>query len=315
MKKISFVFPVYNEEGNIELLHKTMTKILHKLSDKYETEILYVNDGSKDSSFEILQKIQALDKRVVLINFSRNFGHQYAITAGLDYASGDAVVIMDSDMQDPPEVVLDLIREWEAGYEVVYAQRRTRKDNFFKKVTAYAFYRTLSYLASINIPKDTGDFRLIDRKVVDTLNKFRETNRFMRGMVSYVGYKQKAVLFDRADRHAGATNYPLKKMIRLAFDGITSFSTAPLKLIAQIGYLISLIGFLGILYALFVKIFMPSTVMSGWTLTIISVLFIGGVQLLMLGVLGMYIGRIYTEAQERPLYIISSIHSSKKNAK
>ena len=216
---------------------------------------------------------------------------------------------MDSDMQDPPEVSFKLVDKWEEGYEVVYAQRRSRKDTFFKKITANIFYRTLQKLADIDIPRNTGDFRLIDRKVVDQLKQFKEHNRFLRGMVSFVGYRQVGVLFDRDERHAGETGYPLKKMLKFAADGILSFSSAPLKLIANVGYTVAFLSFLGILYAIFMKIFFPQITIEGWTFIVIAILFIGGVQMIMLGVLGSYIGRIYTESQNRPLYVVRKVHS------
>jgi dolichol-phosphate mannosyltransferase len=212
-------------------------------------------------------------------------------------------------MQDPPKVSFELIENWEQGYDVVYAQRKTRKDTFFKKTTASLFYVTLSKLADIDIPRNTGDFRLIDRRVVDALSQFREHNRFLRGLVSYVGFKQTAVQFDRDERHSGETGYPLKKMLKFAGDGIFSFSTAPLKLISRVGYGVSMLSFLGILYALVRKFVDTNSVVPGWTFIVIAILLVGGLQLVMLGVLGSYIGRIYTEAQNRPLYLIESIHS------
>lgn len=309
MKKlISYVFPIYNESGNIDLLYKTIDGLLKK-NKSYEYELTFINDGSRDNSLELLKNLQVKDSRITVIDFSRNFGHQIAVTAGLDYAKGDAVIIMDSDMQDPPQVSFELIKKWEEGYDVVYAQRRTRKDTWFKKFTANMFYRTLQKLADIDIPRNTGDFRLIDRKVVDELKKFKEHNRFLRGMVSFVGFKQIAVQFDREERHAGETGYPLKKMLKFAADGIFSFSTYPLKLIRNVGFFIAALAFLGILYAIAVRIFFPEFTVEGWTFIVISVLFVGGIQLVMLGVLGSYIGRIYTESQDRPLYMVSDIYT------
>lgn len=309
---ISYIFPIYNETGNIQLLYKTMSDLLEK-NPKYDYEIIFVNDGSADDSLSQLNELQAKDARIVVINFARNFGHQIAVTAGLDNAKGDAIIIMDSDMQDPPKVSFDLIKRWEEGYNVAYAQRRTRKDTFFKKTTASAFYWTLSKLADIDIPRNTGDFRLIDRKVVNALNEFREHNRFLRGMVSYVGFKQIAVPFDRDERHAGESGYPLSKMIKFAADGILSFSAFPLQLISRVGYLISALSFVGIAYAILLKVIDPAKVVPGWTFVVSAVLLVGGMQLVMLGVLGSYIGRIYTESQNRPLYIIESIRSSNKH--
>ncbi|MDB5175745.1 MAG: dolichol-phosphate mannosyltransferase [Candidatus Saccharibacteria bacterium] len=311
MKKlISYIFPIYNESGNIALLHKTISDLL-ATNKAYNYELIFINDGSRDDSLEQLINLQHQDDRMAVIDLSRNFGHQLAVTAGLDYASGDAVIIMDSDMQDPPSVSFELIKRWEEGYEVVYAQRRSRKDTFFKKLTAKWFYILLERLADIDIPRNTGDFRLMDRKVVNELNKFRERNRFLRGLVSYIGFKQTAVLFDRDERHAGETGYPLKKMLKFAADGIMGFSTVPLRLITHVGYLISGLSFVGIVYAVLRKIIDPAVTVPGWTFIVISILFIGGIQLIMLGIIGEYIGRIYSEAQNRPLYMISSVFSKK----
>ena len=309
-KLISYIFPIYNEQENIALLYKTIKEIVGT-NNTYDYELLFINDGSKDASLKELQAIQENDDTVVVIDFARNFGHQIAVTAGIDYAHGDAIIIMDSDMQDPPRVSLELIQKWEEGYDVAYAQRRSRKDTFFKKLTADMFYRTLQRIADINIPRNTGDFRLIDRKVAEQLKKFGEHNRFLRGMVSYVGFKQIAVQFDRDERHAGATGYPLKKMIGFAADGIFSFSSAPLKAISRLGYGIALLSVLGILYALATRLFTPELAVEGWTFTVISIFLVGGIQLIMLGVLGSYIGRIYTEVQDRPLYGISHIYKRK----
>lgn len=312
MKKVSYIFPIYNEEESLTLLYSTVAKTIAPLKSKYEFEILFVNDGSRDSSLQMLWDIAEKDSRVVVVDLSRNFGHQIAVTAGIHEATGDALIIMDSDMQDPPAVSLELIKKWEEGYDVAYAQRRTRKDTFFKKTTADLFYRTLQKLADIDIPRNTGDFRLISRKVADELNKYGEHNRFLRGMVSYVGFKQIGVLFDRDERHAGESKYPLSKMLRLASDGIMGFSSAPLKLISRVGYVISGLSILAIIYAIVIKLFFPSTAVEGWAFTVISIFFVGGVQLTMLGVIGSYLGRIYTEVQGRPLYGIKSIHRNDK---
>ena len=312
MKKlITYIFPIYNEAGNIPLLYETVHGMLAEGSRAYDFELLFVNDGSRDNSLEKLYELQAQDPRIVVVNLARNFGHQLAVTAGLDCAKGDAVIIMDSDMQDPPRVSLELIKKWEEGFDVVYAQRRTRKDSFFKRLTANVFYWVLWRIADIQIPRNTGDFRLVDRKVVDVLKQFREHNRFLRGMVSYVGFSQAAVLFDRDKRHAGVTGYPIKKMLKFASDGILGFSWAPLKLIGRLGYFFSALSFLGIIYAVVKKFFYSGEVVSGWTFTVIAILLIGGIQMIMLGVLGSYIGRIYTEVQGRPLYIVESVREGK----
>lgn len=306
MKKlITYIFPIYNEELNIDKLYSEMIPVFDQIKDKYEIEIIFINDGSKDSSLAKLLQVRQKDPRFKIINFARNFGHQIAISAGLDYSKGDAVIIMDSDLQDPPTVSLELIQKWEEGYEVVYAQRRTRKDTVFKRLTAFLFYRTLDKLASIKIPKDTGDFRLMDRKVVDVIKQFRERNRFMRGMVASVGFKQVGVEFDRSERYAGKTNYPLKKMIKLAMDGIISFSTFPLKFISQIGIFSTILGLVLILGIIIQQIIFPQNGFSNW-LTISSVIiFVSGIQVISIGILGNYIGRIYSEVLNRPLYIVS----------
>lgn len=310
-KLISYVFPVYNEEANIRKVYGTLEKLLAKHT-AYAYELIFVNDGSRDTSMDILLGIQKKDVRVVVVNLSRNFGHQIAITAGLDYAAGDSVIIMDCDMQDPPKVSLQLIKKWEAGYDVVYAQRRSRKDTFFKKLTADIYYRFLRRLTDIDIPRNTGDFRLMDRKVVDELKRYNEHNRFLRGMVSFAGFRQTAVQFDRDKRYGGTTKYPFKKMVQFAADGIFSFSSAPLKLISKVGYLTACFSLLGIVYAVGAKLFFPEVVIEGWTFIVTAIFFIGGVQMVMLGVLGGYIGRIYVEVQNRPLYAVSQVHRRAK---
>jgi dolichol-phosphate mannosyltransferase len=311
-KQLSYIFPIYNEENNIDILYKTIDNTVSSIKNIYDIEYIFVNDGSRDGSLNKLLKIQERDNNITVVNFARNYGHQIAVTAGIDHAKGDALIIMDSDMQDPPRVSLDLIAEWEKGFDVVYAQRRSRKDTFFKKVSADLFYRILQKFAEIDIPRNTGDFRLIDRKVADELKKYKEHNRFLRGMVSYIGFKQTAVQFDRDERYSGETGYSLKKMFRLAGDGIFSFSSVPLKLISRLGFFIATLSVLGIIYALSVKIFTPQYAIEGWTFIVISIFFIGGIQLIMLGVLGGYIGRIYTEVQNRPLYGVESIRRGKK---
>lgn len=310
-KLISYIFPIYNEAGNIDLLYRTIVDVLKK-KKAYDYELIFINDGSKDQSLELLTAIQSTDKRVIVIDLSRNYGHQMAVTAGLNHSHGDAVIIMDSDLQDPPEVSLELLAKWSEGFQVVYAQRRTRKDTLFKKLTAHAFYTLLSKLADIEIPQNTGDFRLIDRQIVDELKKFKEHDRFLRGLVSYVGFNQTAVMFDRHERHAGVTGYPLRKMLKFAADGITSFSTFPLKLIRIIGTVIAGLSLLGVVYAVIVKLFIPQVVVAGWAFIVISILFIGGIQTIMLSVLGSYIGRIFNEVKGRPLYLVKRVYDSER---
>ncbi len=306
-KLISFVFPVFNEAENLPALYLALESVMTELD--FEAELLFVNDGSQDASLLLLQGLQSQDSRVKIIDLSRNFGHQIAVTAGLDAALGAAVIVMDADLQDPPRVCLELLAKWQEGNEVVYAQRRTRNDGFFKRLSARFFYRTLRKLSDIDIPADTGDFRLLDRRVVDEIKKFKEHNRFLRGMYSYVGFRQVAVQFDRDARLNGKSGYPFKKMLKLASDGILGFSTYPLKLISRLGVLASLLALGGICYVLFMKLFLPQYVVEGWSFIVIAVLFVGGLNLFMLGILGSYIGRIYAESQNRPLYIVRKSYS------
>ncbi|GGR34462.1 MULTISPECIES: glycosyltransferase family 2 protein [Agromyces] len=301
-KKIAYVFPIYNERGNIEVLYRTLVEELKRIESRYTFEFVFVDDGSKDDSLELLLELREQDPRVTVLSFARNYGHQMAVTAGIDYAEADAVVIMDSDLQDPPAVSIQLIERWESGADVVYAQRRTRKDTAFKRTTAHAFYWALSKLASIEIPRNTGDFRLLDRRVVAELRKYREHNRFLRGLVSYVGFRQEAVLFDRDARLSGETGYPLRKMMKFAADGILGFSTVPLQLISRVGLAISALAFLGIIYSVTVRLVAPETTVPGWAFVTVAMFLLGGIQLTMLGVLGSYVGRIYVEVQHRPLY-------------
>lgn len=311
MKSIELLIPVYNEQEVLQELFKEILSIRDGFKDRYNVLFTFVNDGSKDGSHQMLHTFAETNPGVQIVRHARNFGHEATLVSGLDYATGDCVIMMDADLQDPPATIYDLVKEWEQGYEVVYAQRRTRKDTPMKKFTAYLFYRLLKWLSNITIPKDTGNFRLIDKKVVLAIREFREHNRFMRGLVSFVGFKQKAVLFDRADRFAGKTHYPWARMVKLALDGITSFSTVPLQFITQVGMVAVLGSVIGIVYALYMYFFRPDLTVSGWTLMMIAILFMGGVQLLMLGIIGTYIGRIYTEVQNRPIYVVAEVVKSK----
>lgn len=302
----SIVIPVYNEEEVIEHTYERLKTVMQSSDGNYE--LLFINDGSKDRSVDILLQLSEQDKTIKIVDFSRNFGHQIAITAGMDYASGNAIVIIDADLQDPPELILEMIQKWKEGYDVVYAKRTARKgETFFKKQTASAFYRTLRAMTEIDIPIDTGDFRLIDRKVCDQMNNIHEKNRFVRGLVSWVGFKQTAVEYERDERFAGETKYPLKRMLKLSLDGITSFSYKPLKLANYLGASLSVIGFVYMLIVLYQKLFTTTTV-TGWSSIIVIQLFFSGITLMMLGVIGEYIGRIYDEAKNRPLYIVKDIY-------
>ena len=306
-RSVAYVLPVFNESETLDVLHSTLDGVAARLAARYDVKFVYVDDGSTDGSLERLHRIANSDRRVTVLALSRNFGHQVAVTAGLDVVDADAVIVMDTDLQDPPEVSLELIRQWERGYDVVYAQRRSRQDSAFKVVTARAFYRLLRRMADVDIPLDTGDFRLLDRRVVAELRRFREHDRFLRGMISYVGFRQIGVPFDRSGRYAGHTHYPLRRMLRFAANGIVGFSAAPLRLISRIGYAVSMLSLLGLLYVLGVRLFAPEATVPGWAFLAAAMFFLGGAQIVMLGVLGSYIGRIYTEVQGRPLYSVDSV--------
>ena len=303
MKKISVIIPMYYEEEVVQECYNKMTQVLSNIKD-YEYEIICVNDGSKDKTLSILEKIAENDKKVKVISFSRNFGHQCAVTAGLKYVTGDAVVIIDADLQDPPELIPDMLKLWEDGNEVIYGKRKTRKgESKFKLLTAKMFYNTLNALSDVEIPKDTGDFRLVDRKVVDVVNSLPEHNKFLRGLFSWVGFEQKAFEYERKERFAGKTKYPLKKMIKLASDGIISFSTKPLKIVGGLGIITILISLIILIYSL-ISYFTGHSAQAGWTSLIVTVTLLSGVQLLSLWIISEYIGRIYDDTKKRPQYII-----------
>ncbi|NGM85539.1 glycosyltransferase family 2 protein [Paenibacillus sp. 7124] len=300
--RYSVIVPMYNEEEVISHTYERLKEVMDRSGDAYE--LIFVNDGSRDRSAEMIREIAVRDEHVKLIDFSRNFGHQIAITAGMDYARGEAVVVIDADLQDPPEVILELIAKWKQGYEVVYAKRLKRHgETFFKKMTAKLFYRLLSSMTSVDIPTDTGDFRLIDRKVCDVLRELKEKNRYVRGLVSWVGFRQTMVEYVREERFAGETKYPLKKMIRFALDGITSFSHKPLKIASYLGFLLSFSSFIFLFFVLMQKWFTSRTV-PGWASIVGVNLLFNGIVLMILGVIGEYIGRIYDESKDRPLYIV-----------
>lgn len=300
--KYSIVVPVYNEEEVIHETYRRLTEVMRSTKEAYE--LLFVNDGSKDRTAEIIKEYSEQDPAVVLLDFARNFGHQIAITAGMDYARGEAVVVIDADLQDPPELILEMIEKWKQGFDVVYAKRTKRKgETYFKKQTAAMFYRFLRAMTDIDIPLDTGDFRLLDRKVCNQMNSIQEKNRFVRGLVSWVGFKQTAVEYERDERLAGESKYPLKKMLKLSMDGITSFSYKPLKLASYAGVTLSGIGFIYLLVVMYLKLFTDSTI-TGWSSLIVIQLFFSGIILIILGMIGEYIGRIYDETKNRPLYIV-----------
>jgi polyisoprenyl-phosphate glycosyltransferase len=303
MPEISVIVPLYNEELVIGEMYKKLSEVMRGTGLPYE--IVMVNDGSGDRTMELAREICAADPNIKLIDFSRNFGHQFAITAGMDRSSGKAVVVIDADLQDPPEVIPEMIRKWQEGYHVVYGVRDKREgESWFKLLTASAFYRILKRMTSVNIPVDTGDFRLVDRQALNVFNNMRERARFVRGMVSWVGFKQTEVRYVRHERFAGETKYPFSKMLKFAIDGLLAFSQVPLRLASGLGLISSLVSFVFIVYGLVMKYLYPEQVIPGWSSLFSAVLFIGGIQLICLGVLGEYIGRIYEEIKQRPLYII-----------
>lgn len=299
---LSVVVPVYNEVEVLTAFYERSSEALSAIAD-LDYELVFVDDGSSDGSYAALQAFSADDPRVRVVKFSRNFGHQIAITAGMDHARGDAVVVMDADLQDPPEVVADMVAKWREGYDVVYAKRGVREgEGRLKLLTASAFYRLLSRLVNIKIPVDVGDFRLLSRRAADEMRRLREKDRFVRGLVSWIGFRQTGVEFHRAERHAGETKYPFGKMFKFALDGITSFSTVPLKLATWLGYAASSFAFLYLL-SVFVQKLAGITV-DGWATIMVAVTFLGGVQLICLGILGEYIGRIFNEIKPRPMYVV-----------
>jgi glycosyltransferase involved in cell wall biosynthesis len=298
----SIVAPIFNEIDNLPELYRRVRDVMESSNETWE--LLLVDDGSTDGSTDKIRELATADERVRPVIFARNFGHQIAVTAGLDYARGDAIVIIDADLQDPPEVILELAKKWREGYEVVYAVRAEREgESWFKKMTASLFYRIIFRITDVNIPLDAGDFRLLDRKVVNVMNSMRERHRFLRGMAAWVGFKQIGVEYRRAARHAGVTKYPFRKMLRLALNAVTSFSYFPLQVATYIGFISASIAILAIPVVAILRM-IGSQFFGGQATTLISVLFLGGVQLISLGVLGEYIGRLYDEAKGRPLYIV-----------
>ena len=301
-KLLSVVVPCANEEQVLNQTHARLVEVLG--SRELDFEIVYVDDGSTDATPLILQALQRTDERVRVVRLSRNFGHQVAITAGMEHASGDAVVVIDADLQDPPEVIAEFVKVWQNGHDVAYGVRAERDgETPFKLLTAKAFYRLIGRLSETKIPLDTGDFRLMDRKVVDALLAMPERDRFIRGMVSWLGFSQVGVPYHRAARQAGSTKFSLLKMLRFALDGIASFSTAPLKLASWLGFAVSGVALMGILVTLYARLFEKNWV-QGWASLVIAILFLGGVQLICLGIIGEYVGRIYGESKRRPLYLV-----------
>ncbi len=301
-KLVSIIAPIYNEADVIKEFYQRLNTTLAEANEQFE--IIFINDGSRDRSFSLLQQLQAEDKRISIINFSRNFGKEIALTAGLDHAQGDAVIVIDADLQDPPELIHKMLAAWREGYEMVYAKRLSRKgERWGKKLTAFAFYRLINRIGDNPIPEDTGDFRLIDRVAVDAINQLRERRRFMKGLFSWVGYKQKAIMYHRDPRYAGSSKWNFLSLWRLATEGITSFSIMPLKLATYTGLITAAAALLFGLYIIFDAVFYGNDV-PGYPSLMTVILFLGGIQLIAIGIIGEYIGRMYDEIKQRPLYLV-----------
>ncbi|MFT5165059.1 MAG: glycosyltransferase involved in cell wall biosynthesis [Saprospiraceae bacterium] len=300
--EISVIIPVYNEEDNIYKLHERLKSVLDQLGVKYE--MIFVNDGSKDNSMPMIRALSKQHPEVCYIDLSRNFGHQVAVTAGLDKSNGKAVVIIDADLQDPPELIIEMYKKMKEGFEVVYAKRKQRKgESLFKLWTAKVFYRLLSKITAISIPVDTGDFRIMDRKIVEILKEMPEKNKYLRGQISWIGFNQTFVEYERQERLAGETGYTFHKMLRFALDGITGFSDLPLKIVTYFGFIVSFFAFLMMLYALYAR-FIIQDYEPGWASLMVVILFIGGVQMIAVGIMGEYLSRMNNNIRNRPLYII-----------
>ena len=304
--RFSIIAPCFNEEGSLAELYRRTREILEQAGEQWE--LVLINDGSVDRTPEMMRQLHTTDPRVHFIDFARNFGHQIAVTAGLDYAQGDAVIIIDADLQDPPELILEMIEKWKEGYQVVYAVRKERKgESWFKLFTAKLFYRLIYRITDVNIPLDTGDFRLMDRKVVNALKQMKERHRFIRGMTSWVGFKQTGVYYTREERFSGKTKYPFRRMLKFALDAITSFSFFPLQMATYLGFTIAGLSGLGAILVIVARLFgnPENQPFFGQATTLVMVLFLGGVQLISLGIIGEYLGRVYDEVKGRPMYIIN----------
>jgi len=309
----SVVVPAYNEEDVITESYKRLTAVMQSIGESYE--LIFVNDGSRDRTAHIIAEMIQNDPHVRLISFTRNFGHMPAITAGMEYAEGDAVIIIDADLQDPPEVLPDMAALWKKGYDVVYGKRKERKgETIFKEWSAKLFYRFINSMVPIDLPVDTGEFRLMDRKVCDAVNRLKEKHRYIRGLVSWVGFRQIAYEYVRVERFAGTTKYPLKKMMSFAMDAITAFSYKPLKLATTLGFIISMCSFIYMIVILWQRIFTDTTI-TGWTSTVWLILFTQGIVLMILGLMGEYIGRIFEEIKNRPVYMVREVLGYDKNDK
>lgn len=310
--QLSIIIPIYNEEENIQLLYDRLTSVMLQMKVSYE--FIFTNDGSKDRSIELIKALSERHPEVKYINFARNFGHQVAVTAGLDRAKGDAIVIIDADLQDPPELIAKMYDKMKDGYEVVYARRRKRDgESALKKWTAKYFYRILSNITSVDIPVDTGDFRIMDKRIVEELKKMPEQHKFLRGQISWIGFNQTFIEYDRDERHAGETGYTYKKMIRFALDGITGFSDVPLKFVTYFGMIVTAFSFLVLVYVLISR-FVTSDYVQGWASLMLSILFIGGIQMIAIGIIGEYLSRMNANIRQRPLYIIRETNIEEENS-
>lgn len=310
-KLVTILVPAYNEQEVLHLLYDRLEKLMNE-NTNYDFEVLLVNDGSKDKTFEIMQELREKDKRFCYLNLSRNFGKETAMIAGLDYCKGDAVVIIDADLQDPPELIPEMIKYWEEGYDDVYAKRKSREgETWLKKFTSKMYYRVLQGFTRIEIQKDTGDFRLLDRRCVEALKSMRENQRYTKGLFSIIGYNKKEILYDRDPRAAGQTKWNYGKLIDLSIDGITSFTTSPLRWAALIGCGVSVIGFVYMLYII-IKTIVTGIDVSGYASLMVVILFLGGIQLIFLGIIGEYLGRTFNESKHRPLYFIERYNETKE---
>ena len=304
--KYSLIVPVYNEEKTLPELYRRIKGVIEQLDG--QTELILVNDGSRDRSLQIIRELHQNDARISYLSLARNFGHQIAVTAGLNFARGQVIVIMDADLQDPPELILEMIEKWRQGYQVVYAQRtQRRKESWFKRFTAYLFYRLLKRLADVDIPTDTGDFCLMDRQVVDVLNSMPERNRYIRGLRSWVGFQQTSVLFERDPRFAGEVKYTFSKSFALAINGLVSFSKVPLRLSTYVGLLSAVVAILMAVLVLYWRLVVPHSPLTNFTIILMAIFFLGAIQLVSIGILGEYIGRIYEEVKGRPLYTLGEV--------
>ena len=311
MKKISIIIPAYNEEEALPILYERMKKLMEDMTN-YEFEILFVNDGSKDKTIEIIKNLRQEDNRICYVDFSRNFGKEIAMIAGLDYATGDCVIFMDADLQDPPELVPELVKYWEEGYDDVYAKRRSRKgETWLKKFTSSMYYKVLQHLTKVEIQRDTGDFRLLDRRCVNALKKLRESQRNTKSMFSWIGYKKKEVLYDRDPRVAGSTKWNYMKLVDLAIDGITSFTTSPLRLSTFIAIPTFMVLFVYFVYVIAKSIIIQEAIQA-YQAIILLILFFSGIQILLFGIIGEYLGRIFNETKNRPLYLVNEYNGEKE---